>query len=142
MKQEISLINQFDSCVKNALNKELKYRLRTMKNQNKYCISIGELSFSEQAKLISNDSYPSEQFKEKLTTRLFETVIEDELLYEALQEIKPTPRELLVLKYWGDLTDCQVGQVMNLSRDSVTKMKNRALKNLKHIIEEMRKHER
>ena len=77
-------------------------------------------------------------FSEKLTTRLFDAVIHDELLYEALLSIKPNIRELLILKYWGDLSDSEVGQAMSMSQQMVNYNKNKALRNLKKIIEEMR----
>lgn len=139
MNSEIAEVNKFDSCVKQALNKELKYRIRSMKNRQKHYINISELSKIDEAKLFYTDIYPSDIFSEKLTTRLFDAVIHDELLYEALLSIKPNIRELLILKYWGDLSDSEVGQAMSMSQQVVNYNKNKALRNLKKIIEEMRK---
>lgn len=139
MKSEKSEINKFDSCVKQALNKELKYRLRSIKNHRKHYVSISELSKAEESKLFYTDNYPSDNFSEKLTTRLFDAVIHDELLYEALLLIKPNVRELLILKYWGDLTDSEVGQAMRMSQQMVNYNKNKALGNLRKIIEELRR---
>lgn len=55
MKSEIDLINQFDSCVKNALTKELKYRIRANKNNRKHFVSLSEVSCSQQSKLTYED---------------------------------------------------------------------------------------
>ena len=142
VKLEIDIINQFDSCVKNALNKELKYRLRTIKNLQKNYVNISELSCTEQEKLNYNDEYPSDAFGAKLTTRLFEAVVHDELLYEALLSIRPKTRELILLKFWGELTDVEIGRVMNMKRDNVTKTKIRALKRLKEFMEGMNNYEK
>lgn len=142
MRTDFDKINQFDSCVKKYLSRELKYRLRSMKNQNKYCVSISQLSASEQSKLVTSDTYPSEKFNEILTTRLFEVVVEDELLYEALLSIQPCARELIVLKYWGDMTDEQIGQALNINRRTVNHNKNKALSEMRKFIEEMRNHEK
>lgn len=139
MNSEITEINKFDSCVKQALNKELKYRIRSMKNHQKHYINISELSKTDEVKLFYTDIYPSDIFSEKLTTRLFDAVIHDELLYEALLSMKPNIRELLILKYWGDLSDSEVGQAMSMSQQMVNYNKNKALRNLRKIIEEMRK---
>ncbi|MDY3930066.1 MAG: hypothetical protein SOZ34_12040 [Clostridia bacterium] len=139
MNSEIAEVNKFDSCVKQALNKELKYQIRSMKNRQKHFVNISELSKIDEAKLFYTDIYPSDIFSEKLTTRLFDAVIHDELLYEALLSIKPNIRELLILKYWGDLSDSEVGQAMSMSQQVVNYNKNKALRNLKKIIEEMRK---
>lgn len=138
MNSEIAEVNKFDSCVKQALNKELKYRIRSMKNRQKHFVNISELSKIDETKLFYTDIYPSDIFSEKLTTRLFDAVIHDELLYEALLSIKPNIRELLILKYWGDLSDSEVGQAMSMSQQMVNYNKNKALRNLKKIIEEMR----
>ena len=142
MRSEIDLISQFDSCVKNALTKELKYRMRTNKNHRKHFVSLSELSCSQQSKLTYEDTYPSDLFRENLTTRLFEAVIHDELLYEALLSIKPKAREVIVLKFWGDMTDEQIGQALNINRRTVNHNKNRALLEMRKYIEEMRKHEK
>ena len=139
MNSEIAEVNKFDSCVKQALNKELKYRIRSMKNRQKHFVNISELSKIDETKLFYTDIYPSDIFSEKLTTSLFDAVIHDELLYEALLSIKPNIRELLILKYWGDLSDSEVGQAMSMSQQMVNYNKNKALRNLKKIIEEMRK---
>ena len=142
MKSEYIEINKFDSCVKDALKKELKYRIRSMKNHQKRCVNISELSKSEEAKLCCTDEYPSEVFSEILTTRLFDAVIHDELLYEALLTIKPHMRELLLLKFWGSFTDEQVGNILNMNRAAITRSKNNALSKLKRIMEEMRGYEK
>lgn len=55
MRSEIDLISQFDSCVKNALTKELKYRMRTNKNHRKHFVSLSELSCSQQSSAPTGD---------------------------------------------------------------------------------------
>lgn len=139
MKSKLAEINKFDSCVKQALNKELKYRLRSTKNYRKHYVNISELSKADELKLFYMDDYPSDNFSENLTTRLFDAAIHDELLYEALLSIKPNVRELLILKYWGNLTDSEVGQAISMSQQMVNYNKNKALGNLRKIIEELRR---
>lgn len=138
MNRKIAETNKFDACVKKALVNELKYRLRSMKNNRERYVNISELSQKELNQLSYADTYPSDIFSEKLTTRLFDTVIHDELLYEALMSIKPNIRELIVLEYWGNLTDAEVGQVISMSRRMVNYNKNNALQKLRKIIEELR----
>lgn len=139
MKRNIDEISKFDSCIKKGLTLELKYRLRSMKNHQKRYISISDLSCSEMSKLTYNDKYPSEVFREKLTTRLFEAVIHDELLYEALVAMQPDIREIVLLKYWGDLSDNEIGQAMKMTRRTVNYNKNKALRELRKFLEEMKR---
>lgn len=141
MKNE-SVINQFDACVKNCLKKELLYRIRTINNYKKHYVIMSELSKSDQDKLCTFDVYPSDAFREKLTTRLFETEIHNELLYQALLLINPITRELIILKFWGDMTDKEIGEILSMSRKMVNYYKNKALINLKEIIEELNKNEK
>lgn len=138
MKSEFDIICQFDSCVKNALKNELKYRLRQNRNYKKYFKSISELSSDEISYLTYKDTYPSDEFKEILVTRLFEAVIHDELLYEALLSIKENVREIILLKYWGELSDAEIGQAMQMNRRTVNHNKNKALLELRRFIEERR----
>lgn len=138
MKHEIAEMNKFDAYVKKTLVNELKYRLRSMKKDRERYVNISELSQKDINQLSYADTYPSDIFSEKLTTRLFDTVIHDELLYEALMSIKPNIRELIILKYWGDLTDTEVGQVISMSQQMVNYNKNNALRKLRKIIEELR----
>ena len=141
MKKNIE-VKQFDACVKVYLRKELLYRIRTLNNYKKHYISISELSKNEQDKLYYIDSYPSDDFHKKITTRLFDTVIHDELLYQALLSIKPIIRELIILKYWGEMTDEEVGVALCMSRKMVNYYRNKALLHLKEIIGEIRKNEK
>lgn len=138
MNRKIAEMNKFDACVKKTLVNELKYRLRSMKKDRERYVNISELSQTDMGQLSYADTYPSDIFSEKLTTRLFDTVIHDELLYEALMSIKPNIRELIILKYWGDLTDTEVGQVISMSQQMVNYNKNNALRKLRKIIEELR----
>lgn len=139
MKKNIDEVNKFDSCIKKSLTQELKYRLRTMKNHQKRYINFSDLAYSEMSKLTYKDKYPSEVFKEKLTTRLFSTVIHNELLYEALLAMPPDIREIVLLKYWGDLSDNEIGQAMKMNRRTVNYNKNKALRELRKFLEEMKR---
>lgn len=64
------------------------------------------------------------------------------MLYEALLSIKPFERKLIVLKYWGKMTDEQIGQALKLNRRTVNYNKNKALLKMKKIIEEMKHYEK
>ena len=135
------VVNQFDACAKDCLKKELLYRIRTINNYKKHYVNISELNKEERDKLCTFDVYPSDEFREKLTTRIFDAEIHNELLYQALLSIKPITRELIVLKYWGEMTDNEIGEVLSMSRKMVNYYKRKALINLKEIIEELNKNE-
>ena len=130
-------IRKFDACVKKALIQELKYRKRSMKNQRDRFVNFSELSCLEKQHLCVEDTYSVECFQKTVETKLFDAVICNELLYEALQLLTPSNREILLLKYWGGMTDLEIGRTISMSQQMVNYNKNKSLKLLKTIIEEM-----
>lgn len=141
MKSDLELIGKFDSYIKKSLKNELKYCIREMKREHNKVVNFSDLSKSEERQLFTMDKYPSEEFAEKIETKMFDVIIRNELLYEALNFIKPKSREIILLKFWGEMTDYEVGQVLNMDRVAVTQNKNRTLNNLRKIIEELMENE-
>lgn len=131
------VIKRFDAYAKKALIQELKYRKRSMKNQRARVVNFSELSNLEAQSLCSEDTYPVEKFQKTVETKLFDAVICNELLYESLQLLTPSNREILLLKYWGQMTDAEIGQVLSMSQQMVNYHRGRSLRRLKTIIEEM-----
>lgn len=141
MKSDLSLISKFDTYIKKSLVNELKTSVKEDKGKQKRYVNFSELSQAEHNKLCCLDDYPSDVFEESIKTRLFDVVIHNELLYEALLSIKPLSRDLILLKYWGDMTDVEVGQHLNMSKASVNKHKLRTLSKLKEVMEELKENE-
>ena len=139
--KEIVEVKQFDACVKVYLKNELRYRIRTINHYRKHYISMSELSEFDLSKLSAYDIYPSDEFQKKINTRLFDAKIHDELLYEALLVIKPLTREIIILKFWGEMSDEEIGKKLSISRKMVNYYKNKALINLREIMEEINKNE-
>lgn len=110
--------------------------VRSDKLKQKKYVNFSQLTNREQNELFVFDEYPSELFEEKISTQLFDAIIHNELLYEALLSIKPRSRELIILKFWGDMTDVEIGQVLNMNKGAVNKQKLRILKKLKTLMEE------
>ena len=137
-----NICKKFDAYIKKSISNCLKDYIRTTKNYHTHYLSFSELSEYDLNSATSyRDTYPSEMFCENIKTRLFDAAIHDELLYSALMQISQDTRKILLLKFWGDLSDKEVGQAMCMSRQMVCYNKNKALKMLKKIIEELRKDE-
>ncbi|MCB5912432.1 RNA polymerase sigma factor [Streptomyces pinistramenti] len=54
----------------------------------------------------------------------------------ALNRLTARRREVLVLRYWGDLTEAQIAATLGISRGSVKSLASRALDSLEKILEE------
>lgn len=139
-KEEIWL-RKFDACVKKALIQELKYRKRSMKSQRNHFVNFSELNRLDEECLCAEDTYSVENFQKTIETKLFNAVICNELLYEALQLLTPPNREILLLKYWGEMTDLEIGRTINMSQQMVNYHRGKSLKRLKTVIEEMTKND-
>ena len=136
MKTDLDIINKFDTYIKKSLKNEMLDYVRSDKLKQKKYVNFSQLTNREQNELFVFDEYPSELFEEKISTQLFDAIIHNELLYEALLSIKPRSRELIILKFWGDMTDVEIGQVLNMNKCAVNKQKLRILQKLKTLMEE------
>ncbi|MFF2075001.1 RNA polymerase sigma factor [Kitasatospora sp. NPDC058162] len=56
----------------------------------------------------------------------------------ALKELTPRQREVLVLRYWSDLSEAQIAETLNLSRGAVKSTASRALDALEKKLEQVR----
>ena len=132
------VVGQFDSFIKKGLSNELKYYIRSRENRKKHMIVLSELSDFEMNQLCHKDIYYFDEFEDTIKTSIFDVVIHDELLYNALQLLNSLNREIIVLKYWEEMTDREIGHILNMSQQTVNYKKNKAIKLLKKIIEEMK----
>ena len=134
---EIEVI-KFKSCVIKALKNELKYRKRNRKNFAKRVVNFSDLSKADEEKLCCEDEYQVELFRETITTSLFDAVIHDEQLHKALLSLQDNNREIILLKYWGDMTDTEIGQALSMSQQMVNYNRNKTLKLLRVLMEELK----
>ncbi|MEE1783916.1 SigE family RNA polymerase sigma factor [Streptomyces sp. SP17BM10] len=56
----------------------------------------------------------------------------------ALQELTPRQREVLVLRYWSDMSEAQIAETLGLSRGAVKSTASRALDALEKHLEKVR----
>ena len=133
---EERVVAQFDSFIIRCLSNELKSRIRARKSRDRHIVIFSDMKSSEKKQLYYNDTYS--QLYRSIKTIMFDAMIQDELLYEALLRLKPQMREIIVLKYWGRYSDQKIGSMLKMSRRTVCRNKNKALRLLKNIIEEMK----
>ncbi|MEU7182655.1 MULTISPECIES: RNA polymerase sigma factor [Streptomyces] len=56
-------------------------------------------------------------------------------VFTALKQLTTRRREVLVLRYWGNLTEAQIATALGISRGSVKSLASRALDSLEKILE-------
>lgn len=85
--------------------------------------------------LIRKDNYPSEYHR--FQVQEFQVWIEDWLLGEALANLSEQLREIIFLKYFGDLQDKEIAERMNLKRiKTISEKKRKALSELRKYMED------
>jgi RNA polymerase sigma factor (sigma-70 family) len=53
----------------------------------------------------------------------------------AMQQLAPRQREVLVLRYWSELTEAEIAEALGISRGAVKSTASRALDALEKIME-------
>lgn len=64
------------------------------------------------------------------------TAEKSKLLYRAMQKLAPKKREILVLQYWGELSQKEIAAVLQITPENVRVLGHRGKKDLKKILEE------
>lgn len=59
-----------------------------------------------------------------------------EMLAEALKEVSPEQREILVLQFMDDLSNREIAEITGKNEDAIRALKHRGLKSLRKIVEE------
>ncbi|MBI2638874.1 sigma-70 family RNA polymerase sigma factor [Candidatus Peregrinibacteria bacterium] len=98
---------------------------------------------------ITVDFYRSNHFKDELSEDIPDLRIEansierahrhfdQQILGQAMKELKDHYRQILILKYMNDLSNEEIAQIMGRSQAALRILQFRALKSLKRVLEKM-----
>lgn len=131
------ILEQFDSLVSKVFRDEKKYYGRNKGKYNERNIMFSDLPKNKMQMLYAEDEYFKDEKVAKMSVAEFDADITNELLYEAMKRLKQKSQNVIILKYWYEMTDDEIGKILNLKRTTVNYNKNAALRKLKIIIEEM-----
>lgn len=120
--------HQFDSFCKRLLKNETRNILRDKKNRQKYEVLFSEMSQKEIDALMTMDKYSTDI--NKFMACGFEVDIENDLLAEALSKLPARSREIILLKYFHDMTDKEIAKIMNVAQSTVQYRRSNSLNKL------------
>ena len=123
----------FDSFCKKVLRNEARDYYDEMKRQRDREVSFSELSAQEMEMLFVMDKYPSEQFNFNVLGH--EVAIESELIAQAIAALPDEKRDIILLAYFLDMTDGEIGEKLKLVRRTVQYKRTSSLQELKKIME-------
>ena len=98
---------------------------------------LSALSFTDEQKLYTEDAYSLEDDGIRFLVQGTPVVIHDPMLGQALSALPPKRREVILLFYFVDRNEPQIGQILHLSTQAVNYRHGTALERLKEILEAM-----
>jgi len=124
----------FDSFCKRVLKNEVRDYYDEMKRLREKEVSFSELSAQELERLATTDKYFS-------TEQIFnvlglDVIVNSESIAAALKNLPERKRDIILLSYFLELSDTEIGKKLNLIRSTVQYQRTSTLKALKKVMEE------
>ena len=124
----------FDSFCKRVLKNEARNHYSEMKWRRSKEVSFAELSEREIEQLSTMDKYfATEQIFNVLGD---DVIVQDKLIAEALKNLPERKRDIILLSYFLELSDGEIGKKLNLIRSTVQYQRTSTLRELKKMMEE------
>ena len=96
-------------------------------------VTFSDLSESELAQLFTTDEYESDYFRFQVSG--FDVLVKNELLAEALNALPERKRDIILLSYFLDMSDAEIGELLNVVRTTVFRHRKSALAKIKQYLE-------
>lgn len=129
---EQSKRHTFDSFCKKVLKHEARDYYDELKRQRDREVSFSDLSEKELAQLYTEDKYfVSEQIFNVLGLNV---IVTDDVIAEALQSLPERKRDIILLSYFLELSDREIGDKLNMLRSTVQYQRTSTLQQLKNFM--------
>jgi len=119
--------------VRQTLVGEAKSHRRTLAKRAAREVTFSDLSESELAQLFTTDEYESDYFRFQVSG--FDVLVKNELLAEALNALPERKRDIILLSYFLDMSDAEIGELLNVVRTTVFRHRKSALAKIKQYLE-------
>ena len=110
--------HQYDALAKKTLVGEAKSYRRTLAKRAAREVTFSDLSESELAQLFTTDEYESDYYRFQVSG--FDVLVKNELLAEALNALPERKRDIVLLSYFLDMSDAEIGELLNVVRTTVS----------------------
>lgn len=130
---EQSKQHAFDSFCKKILKHEARDYYDELNRQRSRETTFSDLSAKEMDQLYTVDKYfVTEQIFNVLG---LDVIVTDDVIIEALQSLSELKRDIILLSYFLELSDREIGDKLNLLRSTVQYQRTRTLQQLKTFME-------
>ena len=122
----------FDSFCKKILKNEARNFYKEIKRQREREKTFSELSEREMEQLcVTDDYFATEQIFNVLG---YDVIVNSQSIAAALQNLSERKRDIILLSYYLELTDREIGEKLNLVRTTVQYQRSTSLLELKKFI--------
>lgn len=131
---EMAIEAQFDCLVKKVIKCEQKKYYRDISNRKKREITFSDLPEKIFSKFSIMDDYSSNYTVFNVIG--MEVRILDEQLSKVLKILPKKKRNIILLSYFMDMSDSEIGQLMNLVKSTIYRHRTSALEKIRKMYEE------
>ena len=125
--------HQYDALVRKTLKGEAKNCQIERYKRAAREVLFSELSESELMQFFVTDEYESDYFRFQASG--FDVLVKDELLAEALHALTERKRSIILLFYFLDMSDAEIGELLHVVRTTVFRHRKSALAKIKQYLE-------
>lgn len=127
--------HQFDRFAKMVLAGEANKHKKELARRSQYETTFSELSPQDMAQLYAMDEYPSDNYSFCVAGQ--EVIVRNDLIGRALAALSEQKRDIILLSYFLDMPDGDIGEKLNLVRSTIQYQRTSTLKSMKKYMEEM-----
>lgn len=127
-------VSEFDSYCKRVLKNEVKDIQRQLTRQRKLETSFSDLSDTDLNQLYLFDEYMIDKSIFHILNE--QVALQNTYLSSALKTISEEKRTIILLSYFIEMTDQEIGEVLDKARSTIQYRRSIALKELRTEIEE------
>ena len=124
---------QFDCKLKRVVKGIVRNYRKELKRRRNKEISYCELPEIVVENLAVWDEYESDYFRFQVSG--FDVLVKNELLAEALNALPERKRDIILLSYFLDMSDAEIGELLNVVRTTVFRHRKSALAKIKQYLE-------
>lgn len=132
-KDNKRISNQFGCFCSRGLKNEAHNIHSEYAKQREHETSLTELSSDELLELSANDTYFADEHIFKVLDK--EIVVVGNELAKALMKLPPEKLEIVLLSYFMDMTDAEIGRTLNAIQQTICKRRTSTLKLLRDYLE-------
>jgi len=122
----------FDAFCKKVLKNEVRRYYNEMERLRNKEVSFSELTEQELEPLAVTDEYFV--FEQTFNVLGDEIIVQNEQIAEALKNLPESKRDIILLSYFLELSDGEIGEKLNLIRSTVQYQRTSTLKELKKYL--------